>query len=109
ALSFSYALADGIYASNLQLLHWDVPGALVPLFEAFRSSGRFFWPVSYGLVVLAMLGLTGAPRRLQAAITAGILVIQVADVVPIYGIIRQGLERPANIVAELSEWEAVLD
>lgn len=76
ALSLSNAVAIG-YAHVYRL--YPAP----PVLEALRSSGRFFWPVTYALAVAAIVG-TG--RIGNPALRTGLLVliaaVQFADVTP---------------------------
>ncbi|WIJ24039.1 DUF6311 domain-containing protein [Devosia sp. RR2S18] len=104
-----YALSNEVYLSNVHLLHWQVPGSLVSLFEAFRSSGRFFWVVSYALVVFALFGLKHMSGLSRGLIVFGVLVIQLADLVPIYVDIKDSLDREPNILADIPAWKLALD
>ena len=55
------------------------------LSEMFRSSGRFFWPVGYLLLGVAVAGVAGVwPRRFGAsvALALGVFAVQAADVSP---------------------------
>lgn len=108
ALFTVYSLSNEIYLSDIHLLSWDVPGSLWNLFQSFRSSGRFFWPVSYALVIFAIIRLSGHPRALQVGAVGAVLLLQVADLAPTYASIGQSLQRPANKPADLQEWNAAL-
>lgn len=104
-----YALSNEIYLSDIHLLSWDVPEPLLGLFESFRSSGRFFWPVSYALVVFALIRLSGFSAVRQGVALVAVLLFQIADLAPTYASIRQSLERPANLIADLPQWNAALE
>ena len=104
-----YALSNEIYLGRLHLLRWEVPCALVPLFEAFRSSGRFFWVVAYALAVLGVRSLAELPSRQQILAVLALLAIQVTDLAPTYSFIKQSLEREPNILADIPQWNAALE
>lgn len=60
-----------------------VPGLL----EQFRASGRFFWPVAYGLLV-GSFALLGRLRPGGAMLVLGLGVLQLADTLPIRADLR---------------------
>lgn len=103
-----YALSNDVYAGPLHLLHWNVPGFLSPLFESFRSSGRFFWVVSYAIVLytIARFGLLGLWIRITLAIA--LVAVQMIDIQPTFAAVKQALKREANEPADLTEWKAAL-
>lgn len=103
-----YSLSNEIYASDIHLMHWNVPTFLVPLFEAFRSSGRFFWPVSYALVFFVILQLAKLSRLKIAALAVPLVLLQAADLYPTFVTIKSSLIRPANQPADLPVWNAAL-
>lgn len=107
-LLFVYSLSNEVYASDIHLLHWGVPGFIEPLFEAFRSSGRFFWPVSYLLVFIVVFHLTTLFQPKLAVVAAVLLAIQAADLYPTFVSIKSSLLRPANEPADLSVWNSAL-
>lgn len=107
-LCWIYALSNQIYLSDIHLVQWDVPGLLIPLFEAFRSSGRFFWVVSYALVIFAIFELRRLSRWPQALVVGAVLVLQLGDLVPTYAIIKQSLVREPNVLADMADWNAAL-
>jgi hypothetical protein len=108
AACFTYALSNEVYAGPLHLLHWQVPDFIRPLFETFRSSGRFFWPVSYALVLYSVSRFIHLGRIARFGLAAAVLIIQVADVKPIFGGFRQLLKREAYEPANIAQWNAAL-
>lgn len=103
-----YALSNEVYAGPVHLLHWQVPKFLRPLFEAFRSSGRFFWPVSYALVLYTVARFTHLGRIARIGLAAAVLVVQAADLQPIFAGFKQSLKREANEPADIAQWNAAL-
>ncbi len=63
-----FALSNIAYAGPLRLYHWRPVPAVI---EQFRSTGRFFWPVAY---VILVAGVAGAARSLPAWPAAAVLV-----------------------------------
>lgn len=108
ALLFAYALSNEVYASNIHLLHWDAPRFLMPVFETFRSSGRFFWPVSYLLVFFAVAYLVTLPRARVILLAVLLLPLQAADLYPTFIAIKAGLMRAPNQPADLAAWDRAL-
>jgi hypothetical protein len=67
-----FALSNIAYAGPLRLYHWrPVPAAI----EQFRSTGRFFWPVAY---VILVAGVAGAARSLPTWRAASVLIAAMA-------------------------------
>ncbi|ODT47470.1 DUF6311 domain-containing protein [Devosia sp. 63-57] len=108
ALCVIYALSNHVYVSDVQVLEWQFPSFLTGLFEAFRSSGRFFWLVSYALVAVAALSLGRVALPLRAILVVVALVIQLADMIPTYREVGHSLEREPHILADMDEWRAEL-
>jgi len=54
---FLFAISNRIYLGQFMLLHYPIPDTVDQLANIFRSSGRFFWPVSYAILfgTLALL------------------------------------------------------
>ncbi len=87
-----YALSNRIYAGNVLLV--EVPlYDFVPMSKlagVFRSSGRFFWPMSYILLIIGLYALyTRLGTRKFAGIAALALAVQAADIQPLIGSVRE--------------------
>jgi hypothetical protein len=69
------------FVADLRYEDWPVLGTLSSI---FRSSGRFFWPVGYLLVIgaIGLLAKNVAPRTLISLLTVAVLV-QVWDIRPL--------------------------
>ena len=52
-----FALSPAISVANREVFKYPIPRFVEPLFSAFRSSGRFTWPVVYVLILLAVIGI----------------------------------------------------
>ncbi len=74
-----YALSDKVYLGTVHLFDINYPGVLEPLFEQFRASGRFFWPVGYGLTVFAVVMVARHHPGPAHWLILGAVAIQLAD------------------------------
>lgn len=55
ALALSlFSLSNVVVAGSTQLAYWELGGKLRNAAEIFRSSGRFFWPVGYLILIWAI-------------------------------------------------------
>lgn len=84
ALLFVYALSNrvGVGSHLLGEIYPDdmLWGALKPFFDAFRSSGRMFWPVGYLLALgLVIAAARVNPRWLATGLLIGIAGLQFVD------------------------------
>jgi hypothetical protein len=103
-----YALSNEIYAGPVHLLHWRLPEFLQPLFESFRSSGRFFWPVSYALILYTIARFTHLRQNARIGLAVAVVLVQSADLQPVFAGFKQVLKREANEPADITQWNAVL-
>lgn len=78
-LSF-YALSNEVFVGGTRVLHYSLPAPGMRLASAFRSSGRFFWPmyyvITFGLLASVWRRL---PGRAGVAILAGVALLQYAE------------------------------
>lgn len=73
------ALSPTATVGTNTLYHIDYPDWLYNLLSVFRSTGRFIWPVYYGIMIL---GLVGMYRVLPKLLLAVCLFLQLADLSP---------------------------
>lgn len=86
-----------------------VPGFLHPVTHAFRASGRFLWPVTYAGTLFGFWCLARmVGPRLQGALLALLLLVQVLDLAPLLP--RQQLFRQDRFVSRLQDpaWPQVM-
>ena len=105
-----FALSNQVYLGQYRVLSYDVPAPLGYLAEQFRSSGRFFWVVSYAVMVLAVLSGLGVRRKWVATVLVlGAVGLQLADT----GSIRNSLRQVANFSEERpvakEGWRPIID
>jgi hypothetical protein len=76
-----YALSNTIYAFHFKLISFPVPDVLErTVLGWFRAGGRFFWPVAYTLVALAVAGaLLRLQPRAAVVLVVAVLLLQWAD------------------------------
>lgn len=76
---WAFALSDRIRLGDTVLIDLHYRALLGPITAMLRSSGRFMWPVSYGLILTGLFALANLPRRwIKPVLIAG-LVLQFAD------------------------------
>lgn len=103
-----YSLSNEIYVGPVHLLHIRLPGDVRLLFDTFRSSGRFFWPVAYALVLYAVVRFAHLPMAMRIGLGAAVILVQCADLQPIAAGFKQVLTREANEPADIAQWNAAL-
>jgi hypothetical protein len=79
-----FALSTNVGIGNRELFSYSTPNFLAPIFETFRSSGRFTWPLVYLLLLEGVRGLCitfqgRLPKRVLATVFASLLFIQLID------------------------------
>lgn len=87
----AYALSTTAHAFESVLYTVTPPEWTQGLLGQFRSSGRFFWPVGYALLMVAVAGvaLGQAPTTLKLLVLGGALMLQVVDTQPLRKITRE--------------------
>ncbi len=78
-----FALSNKIAWSDHYLLKMNVLAPIGPLSRAFRSSGRFVWPLVYAGTAFALWSLARAiPARMLTAWLVLVVAVQLADISP---------------------------
>jgi hypothetical protein len=79
-----YAASNKIYFGRTLLFSYTLPPSLAELTSFFRASGRFIWPLSYGLMLLPLAALFRWWPRLPAiAVALAAAVLQVTEARPV--------------------------
>jgi hypothetical protein len=76
-----FALSCNIHLGNLKILEYNIH---FKVFEIFRSSGRFLWPVWYLLVFCSIYLLTKKYKSKVKFIIPVLLVVQLIDLSPLF-------------------------
>jgi len=78
-----FALSNKVYLNDQLILNYPIPWKAARLFSIFRSSGRFIWPVFYIIVIFGIVQII-RNFRYAAVLLAIVVVIQLADLRPLY-------------------------
>ena len=99
-----FALSPSISIASRELFSYPVPNALTPIFSAFRSAGRFSWPVVYLILILAIIGIERLRVRngLFVVLIPLLTVIQVWDSSTAIANTKERFEE-SNFVSVLSD------
>jgi hypothetical protein len=91
SIGFSlYAISNHVAIGAHQIYSYDLPSIAEPFTNAFRCSGRFFWPVYY-LIYLAIFYLlfTGSRRSTAMTFCVVMLFFQVIDSTDVWRTLRR--------------------
>jgi len=104
-----YALSNRVFFGPTLLYTVWVPSALENLTATFRSSGRFFWPVGYAIVVFTVLGVARYIRpRPAAALLAALVALQLWDLKLHHESVRAEIAQGGTQVIDAGRWDAFL-
>ena len=106
-----FALSNVVYASDVFILKYNLPGFAEKLFNVFRSSGRFFWPVHYVLLIYAIATLDRIPFRKQYLMVSAYVLfalIQFSDLHMLYKITHDAVARGNRNIEQTALWKDVL-
>lgn len=105
-----FALSNRVYFGHTAVLKYRVPYRLDKPVELFRSSGRFFWPVGYVLVLggIALLARESERRRWMAGILVLLPLLQWVDAGPARDFPRRDTHRIQEPLLPPPVWEPVI-
>lgn len=91
-------------------LVWDyaIPLPLMPLVENARATGRFFWPVTYALMVAVCALVVRRFGRAGTVIVSLAALVQLADATACWRIVSNALASPAKRELDWSVWTPAL-
>jgi hypothetical protein len=101
-----YALSNKVMWHGDVVFSYRIPHVLDKLVNTFRASGRFFWPVGYGLLFLALAALLRRPALWALPVLAVALPLQWIDVKPHREAVRHIASTPSR--NDLAPWRAVM-
>lgn len=73
-----YSVSNNIFFSRLKLFSYEIH-FFEPLFNIFRSSGRFIWPVIYSIILFSFLILLRLNKKFFVKICLLVLIVQIID------------------------------
>ncbi len=76
---FLIALSSRVMAYNVELFRFDLPPSLRSTAAILRASGRFFWPISYTFIFMALVVLYNSRPKVIATVLPLVLVVQAYD------------------------------
>ncbi|KTT31890.1 hypothetical protein RSA46_04660 [Pseudomonas oryzihabitans] len=101
-----YALSNRVYLGGTVLFEYPLLPGVEQLARIFRGSGRFFWPVGYGLLILALgFYLTRAHPGWRVALLA-LIVVQYADTRHHRGYLVEAANRQPHFDYDRTLWDA---
>ena len=101
-----YAVSNRILWHEHLLFSYHVPSVFAKLVNTFRASGRFFWPVGYALLFMALAVLLRRPVKWALPLLVIALPLQWVDVHPLREVIRDLVSRPGK--QDLNAWQTVM-
>jgi hypothetical protein len=108
-LLIMFALSCNIHLGNLKILEHNIH---FKLFEIFRSSGRFLWPVWYLLVFCSIYLLTKKYKSKVKFIIPILLVVQLIDLSPLFKakkeFIKERSKTEYSNQLQSQEWDTIL-
>jgi hypothetical protein len=109
ALFTVYALSDHIYIGSQKILVVSYPGILDGLTSQFRASGRFFWPVGYGLAIASILIIYRNFKRYYfVAFCLILIILQILDVGDRYRVLVDTSRREFVEKLDYTLWDNVI-
>ncbi|MEF9930349.1 MAG: DUF6311 domain-containing protein [Massilia sp.] len=104
-----YAMSNVVYLGNAQLFSLNLPVSLEGVTATFRSSGRFFWPVGYAIVVFTVLGAARHLRWPQATVLlAAVAALQLWDLREHHDRVRATAAQAGGHAIDPARWDAFL-
>lgn len=77
-----FALSNKVYFGNKLLIELKLHDYIIAIFSIFRVSARFFWPVSYLLLILSIAIIFKRFQKIRYYILFIALFLQIADTYP---------------------------
>jgi hypothetical protein len=103
-----FALSNVIYLGPVMLLHYPLPDRVMQLASIFRSTGRFFWPVTYGITALAIAGPLALYRRYGTLLLCLAIPLQWLDSEPLRQFLADTTRAPQKLHIDSSAWRATM-
>jgi hypothetical protein len=100
-----YALSSQIYWGEDQIAGVHYPGFLTPLTSQFRASGRFFWPVGYGLIIWSFYVIyLKTSAKVMSLIFLVLILLQAFDLRFLHQTLRTNQARENKDLLNIFDW-----
>ena len=104
-----FAVSNTGYFGAIHVYDLKLADALDPITATFRSSGRFFWPVGYAIIVFTVVSVHRyLNARRAAALLALLVVAQLVDLQDHHAHVRATINPPATPPLDTARWDAFL-
>ncbi len=101
-----FAISNKIYFGPYKIMEIKFSTRMVHIISVFQGSGRFFWPVGYLLLFVAIVGLLRWQNQTAAAfILLSCLLLQWLDVQNNFNFQKKMTEQPATL--NFQNWQAL--
>lgn len=108
AVFYLYALSNRVALGPYELIQFEVPRIFESIVSAFRSTGRFIWPVLYAIEILLLVMLLKlAPRRLLGPALGVVLLLQATDLLNAAKFFRSRWDQQWNTPLVSDFWDHV--
>jgi hypothetical protein len=101
----AYSLSNIIYLGGVEVLRYQLPDLIEPLTRIFRGSGRFFWPVGYALLLMALGFFLRRPNPAYRLILLALVAIQYADTAPHRAYLSEAAHREPVFAYDHALWD----
>ncbi|MES3011273.1 MAG: DUF6311 domain-containing protein [Pseudomonadota bacterium] len=101
-----FSLSNEIYVGTVKLVSIPLPNLIEKLFNVFRASGRFFWPVGYALLFISIAILLRRPSVPRVAVAVLALALQWLDTASLRDVNMGSSRQPVSNAT--ATWEGEL-
>lgn len=103
-----FALSNVIFLGPLQLVHIPLPDRVMQFASMFRATGRFFWPVMYGMAGLAIAAAVPFYGSRGVLLLCLALPLQWADTAPLRQALAARTKAPEKSHLDPPAWIAAM-
>jgi len=104
-----FALSNIVFLGPVRLIDIPLPEKVVQFAAMFRSSGRFFWPVMYGIAALAIAAPIAFYGPRGALLLCLAMPLQWMDSAPLRQALAASARLPEKPHIDLTAWEAAIE
>jgi hypothetical protein len=100
-----FALSNVIYLGTMRLVDLPLPASVMQFASMFRSTGRFFWPVMYGITALAIAAVVPHYGRRGTLLLCAAALLQWIDAAPLRQALAASTQAPEKPHIDLTAWQ----